>query len=95
MTNEIFRQILRFVPDAIAIVSITALMVAVWCTSRVITINHYTKHHMDAMVSQEIKEKERYVDMLEDENGKMLSELKRLRITMKIMRNALIIKDVD
>ena len=95
MGHEVVRQIVRIIPEVIVVMTSVTLVVFVWSVARAITIRHYLKHHMDVLVSQDIKEKERYIEMLEDENGKMLSELKRLRITMKIMRNALIIKDVD
>ncbi|MDA3957336.1 hypothetical protein [Oceanispirochaeta sp.] len=90
MVNEIQRQIYGLMPEAVAIVSICALVVVVWNVSRWITIHHYLKHHMESMVASEMKEKESYIEMMEEENEKMLKELKSSRIKLKIIRNAMI-----
>jgi hypothetical protein len=65
-------------------------MVAVWNVSRWITIKHYLKHHMADMVASELKEKTVYIDKLETENLSMDEELRKNKITLKIIRGALI-----
>ncbi len=79
----------NLMPEAVALIALCILAVVVWNISRVVTIRHYLKHHMDNMVVSEIKEKTAYIKMLEEENIKMQDELHSKRITLKIIRNAL------
>lgn len=90
MSLEIQRQIVQLLPEAIALIALCVLMVAVWNVSRWITIKHYLKHHMADMVASELQEKTVYINRLELENLEMDEELKRNRITLKIIRGALV-----
>ena len=77
-------------PEALTLIFLCALMVAVWNVSRWVTIHHYLKHHMADMVASEMKDKTDYIDKLETENLEMDEELKKNRVTLKIIRGALI-----
>ena len=90
MIYEIQRHLYGLIPESIAIVSLCFFILIVWNISRWITIHHYLKHHMADMVAAELKEKTEYIRMLEEENFKMMDELKHSRISLKIIRNALI-----
>lgn len=90
MRLELQRQIVQLFPEAIAITALCLLVVIVWNVSRWITIHHYLKHHMADMVASELKEKTVYIDRLETENLSMDDELRKNKITLKIIRGALI-----
>ena len=47
---------------------------------------------MADMVAAELKEKTEYIRMLEEENMKMQDEIKKSRISLKIIRNALMVE---
>jgi len=89
MSLEIQRHLYGLIPESIAIVSLCFFILIVWNISRWITIKHYLKHHMADMVESELKDKTVYIDKLELENLEMDEELKRNRITLKIIRGAL------
>ena len=92
MSMEIQRHLYGLIPESIAIVSLCLFILLVWNLSRWITVRHYLNHHMADMVAAELKEKTEYIRMLEEENFKMLDELKHSRISLKIIRNALMVE---
>jgi len=89
MIYEFKRHLYGLIPESIAIVSLCFFILIVWNISRWITIHHYLKHHMADMVASELKDKTVYINRLELENLEMDEELKRNRITLKIIRGAL------
>ena len=90
MIYEFKRHLYGLIPESIALISLCLLILLVWNLSRWITVRHYLKHHMADMVASEIKDKNEYITVLEEENARIELELKRDRITLKIIRNALI-----
>lgn len=89
MNHEIERAIYNLIPEAIAIIALCLLVVAVWNVSRWITIKHYLKHHMADMVASELKDKTAYIERLEVENIEMEEHIRKDRLTLKIIRGAL------
>jgi hypothetical protein len=90
---EIQRYAYFLIPDALSLILISLVMVLVWNVSRVTTIRHYLKRHMDSMVASEMVEKNNYIKMLETENESMLAELKISRRKLKIVRNAMMVEE--
>ncbi len=89
MQHEIERAIYNLIPEAIALIALCVLIVAVWNVSRWITIKHYLKHHMADLVACELKDKIAYIDKLETENLEMDEGWKRDKLKLKIIRGAL------
>ena len=89
MIYEFQRHLYGLIPESIALISLCLLIILVWNLSRWITVRHYLNHHMADMVESELKDKTVYIDKLELENLEMDEELKRNRITLKIIRGAL------